>query len=198
MKRHIFFPILILLAGATLGAGRTDAAEILSHNLSVTLDPKTHSLTGTDTIRFSGNLQALELNRKLTVSEIFLEGKKLSFATDSSGEFSAHTSRIILEEPLRNPKKPLVVRYSGTLFQSTAEAVFSHEKVGKEVSATISDEGIYLSYGSGWFPVGGDNPLCRYRITTVTPPGIETVTNGRRTAHILKDNKLTTTCIPSD
>ena len=43
----------------------------------------------------------------------------------------------------------LILKYVGNFLQSTEDVTFSRENVGGEITATISDEGIYLSGGAG-------------------------------------------------
>ncbi|MDX2474584.1 MAG: M1 family aminopeptidase, partial [Candidatus Krumholzibacteria bacterium] len=77
---------------------------------------------------------------------------------------------------------------------------FSRENVGGEITATISDEGIYLSSSAEWL-VWAEGTMAVYELAIDTPAGFETVTQGERTLHQETENGLHTrwvTTHPSD
>jgi len=77
----------------------------------------------------------------------------------------------------------LILTYVGNFLQSTEDVTFSRENVGGEITATISDEGIYLSSGAGWLATA-DGVMATHTISSETPADFETVTQGVRTARM--------------
>ncbi len=88
---------------------------------------------------------------------------------------------------------PTRVRFelAGTFHESTEGVVFSRENVGREISATIGEEGIYLAADAHWLPSFQD-ALVTTRLTIDTPAGWEPVTNGVRVSREERDGRLVT------
>ncbi|MFT5234504.1 MAG: aminopeptidase N [Candidatus Krumholzibacteriia bacterium] len=94
----------------------------------------------------------------------------------------------------------LELTYQGVFLESVEDAEFSRENVGGEISATISEEGVYLSANAGWL-VSAPGLLATHELTIDTPPGFEAVTQGERTSHQTTESGLRTTWLathPSD
>ena len=77
----------------------------------------------------------------------------------------------------------------GTFLESTNDVVFTRENVGREIQATISDEGIYLAGESAWLPTF-PGALVTSRLTIDTPLGVEAITNGVRVSREVKGDRV--------
>ncbi|MCP4546949.1 MAG: M1 family metallopeptidase [bacterium] len=146
----------------------------LKHRLEVKLDPVTHSFVGRDTLMLLAPVTSVEflLNAALTPkSACRLERMPDSDLPDQS----LVGWRLEQDEPAA----AWIVEYSGELFQDVSRAVFSRENVGAEIRATVSEQGIYLAGGGGWYPLTEDG-FVSFRVTTVMPVGWKSVTQGKR------------------
>jgi aminopeptidase N len=137
----------------------------------------THTLTGLDTLRLESESEYFEfvLNEKLTPR--IQGGELVEIDEEEPGikgwRFDSRTG----------PGDLWIIEFAGELFQSTADATFSRENIGREIDATIGDEGVYLSGGAAWYPWLAGN-LKPHRVTTILPEGWLSLTQGRR---ILKE-----------
>ena len=77
----------------------------------------------------------------------------------------------------------------GTFLESTSDVVFTRENVGREIQATVSDEGIYLAGEAAWLPTF-DGALVTSRLTIDTPLGVEAMTNGVRVSREVKGDRV--------
>jgi len=65
------------------------------------------------------------------------------------------------------------------IHQPTDQVTFSRENVGGEITATVGDEGVYLSAAAGWLP-GAEGVMATHDLTVTAPAGFVSVTQGRR------------------
>ncbi len=90
-----------------------------------------------------------------------------------------------------DPAAPCIARASGVFLESTQDVVFTRENVGREIQATVGEEGIYLAGEACWLPTFKD-ALVTSRLTIDTPVGIEPMTNGVRTGREVRGGRLIT------
>ncbi|MDP6797748.1 MAG: M1 family aminopeptidase [Candidatus Krumholzibacteria bacterium] len=143
-------------------------AEPGAHRIALELSPSTHQLSGIDSLHLEKETGSLEflLHPKLRPSG---SGTLESMETDEGLQRWSWTRE--------EPSDLWILHYEGEIWQDVSETVFGREKVGGEISATIGEEGIYLSGSEGWYPLleGG---MCQHRLTTRLPEGWQSLTQG--------------------
>jgi hypothetical protein len=157
-------PARVASAGAAAAAAApAGGAPVVAHRALVRLEPGRHAIEVVDTLSVTGApLDSARLRDGLAVAE---------------------TARLAPEAA--------IFRFAGTLHESTEGVVFSRENVGREIEATVGEEGVYLSSGARWLPtVAG--ALVTTRLTIDTPLGWEPVTNGVCRAREERDGRLIT------
>jgi aminopeptidase N len=199
MKKHFAAVMLVCVVWAAgiadkVGAETTESL-IMSHQAQLVFDIDAHTVQITDHLVVPAGILDLRLGGTLTVESISLpDGKALDLAQvmttdkDVDGPFL----HIDLQAcGFTSTGGELVLKYSGTFFESVENVVFSRENVGGEITATISSEGIYLSGMAEWLAWNG-SVMLTHDLTFDTPAGFETVTQGERTEHEVRGDRLHT------
>ncbi|MCE9581987.1 MAG: hypothetical protein K8T20_05670 [Planctomycetes bacterium] len=166
---------------------------VVAHTLSVTLDPATHGLEGSDTVALDGagvRTVDLELNKSFTVSGV-------SFG-HLAAAFTFKDGSLHIDLPAASEDHfTLTVTFKGTLFDPPHrdEVRFI---TGEKCSGTIQPEGAFLAGGAGWYPDAGDG-MKRFTITAKVPEDWEFIGQGARHEYDAKTRKCTW-CdpVPSD
>jgi hypothetical protein len=206
LTRIACFPVLtagILLLALSQGAA-AEGLKPISHQAEISFDVEGHTVRITDKLEIPGGLDHLRLGQGFTV-EILRgadgtatpPGPAVTVAEDMNGPYQ----RIDLESlGLAGNGGRLTLVYKGNFFETVDGVVFSRENVGGEITATISEEGIYLSSSAEWLP-RADGSMMVFDLGIDTPEGFETVTQGRRTEHSVTGGRLRTRWVadkPSD
>ena len=204
--RKACFPVLvagILLLALTRGAF-AEGLAVLSHQAEISFDVENHTVRITDRIEIPAGLEYLRLGQGFVVEILrgadgaaTAPGPAVTTAEDEDGPY-----QLIDLKPLGQAGTGgrLTLVYKGKFFETVEGVVFSRENVGGEITATISDEGIYLSSSSEWLPRAEDTMVV-FDLGIDTPEGFETVTQGRRTEHAVTAGRLRTRWVadkPSD
>ena len=172
------------------------AAEppLLAHRAEVVFDTAAHTVRITDEVLVPGGLGHLRLGADFQVTGLAIAGQAvadlaavLSQHTDEDGDYQ----QMDLAAAGLTDGGTLQLVYDGTFFESTDDVVFSRENVGGEITATISQEGIYLSGAAEWL-VWHEEAMAMFDIRIDTPAGFETVTQGTRTEHAAAGDRLLT------
>lgn len=175
----------ILCIGLAIAAVPSTARPVIHHAAHIRFDLDAHKVTVTDTITLPEENCSLQLGRSSIVT--IASGIALAEADSLMDEMVW----VVVDSMTYTPDRRLVVRYSTVAHESTDDVVFSRENVGREIQATVSDEGIYLAAGSYWLPMIG-GAMATHRLTVETPSGWEPVTQGRRVYHEDDGTTLTT------
>ena len=180
MKRQL--PIILSLVLLLLGCSAREelpAARFLSHDLIMDINLETHQADIAD----RGQLQAqmgwnvFELNSSAVVAELILDGDDAHFETLVEGsKENAATLQVKFQAP-REGTLGFEMRYVATFFEDVADIQFSNQKVGKEVTGTILDQGIYLSPSAFYYARGNDS-LMSFEISALLPEGYYAVSDG--------------------
>ncbi len=174
----------------TEGCFNSSGSQLTHHNLTIDLYPALNKVEMTDTLYLPEGADELLLNRHYQISGISSLDGILDFTVEPlDDDEDSVLNRIVLSSGTPGPRT-IVISTQGTFFESTASTSFSHENVGREISTTISDEGIYLSGSAGWYPLVDDSPAC-FRTTITSPDTIECLTNGDLLSHEVSDGRLT-------
>jgi Peptidase family M1 domain len=175
--------IALLVACTAMSAA---AKPVVHHDTHISFDIDAHIVTIHDLMTLPADSCALQLGPLsfTTMSEypFFITG------TDTVSEGLASVKIRAIARP---PGNRFDMRYTAEAYESTDDVVFSRENVGREIQATISDEGIYLAASSYWL-ASMDGAMATHRLTIETPSGWEPVTQGRRVFYEDDGETLTT------
>jgi aminopeptidase N len=166
-------------------------SPLIHHNLTIDLYPALNKVEMTDTLYLPEGADELFLNRQYQITGMRSLDGILEYTVEPPDDEADDSvlNRIALDTGTSGPLT-ILISAQGTFFESTASTSFSHENVGREISITISDEGIYLSGSAGWYPLVGDSPAC-FKTTITSPDTIECLTNGDLLSHEVSDGRLT-------
>ncbi|MCP4144250.1 MAG: M1 family metallopeptidase [bacterium] len=148
------------------------SAEIVSHNAGIYFDTDAHTVAVTDTLQIPDGVTEFVMNSKLEIT-----GAEAIKTEDELTTYKCTPGQMIIS-------------YIGEFFANADDMVFSRENVGRELTATISDDGIYLSGGAYWLPMF-EEAMVTHKLTINTPAGIEPVTQGVRTVVSKTDRQIT-------
>jgi aminopeptidase N len=193
----LFLPAVtavFLGAGGSSGTAPASAepAPELAHRAEIRFDLAAHSVEIRDEVTLPAGLDTLRLGAGFTVTAAVCQtADSLSVLKVLAAAGDSTDLRIVLPAAANRPEGLLVVEYQGVFHQPTEEVVFSRENVGAEITATIGDEGIYLSSAARWLPYHVD-ALARHILTVDTPAGFEAVTQGVRERREVNGDRLVT------
>jgi len=201
--RKVILPVLTagFLLMPVLATGQ---APVIAHRVDIFFGIENHTVQITDNLVIPAGIDHLRLGDGLRVEIIkgaegktTVPGRSVTLAEDEDGPFQ----RLDLEQlGLATAGGDLTIVYKGTFHEPVDDVVFSRENVGNEITATIGEEGIYLSSTAEWLP-WAENTMATYDLKIDTPAGFETVTQGQRTEHAEKNGRLRTRWVatnPSD
>ena len=173
MKRLVW--MIAVLVGASAAFGGT---PVVNHEVSVILWPAEHRI---------------EVEAVVTVPAGVDSALVLPYDPDGEGAPGEPAMRAVPREGAEGADGEFRWAFSaaGRFHEPTADVVFSRENVGREISATVGDEGVYLSAGSGWLPVCA-GAMNTYHLTVETPAGWEAFTQGRRISREERDGRVVT------
>ena len=172
--RRFFLTILAFFASTqifvstqTLGqeSEYTGLKSPVNHSLKVFLDPVARTINVEDTISLPtalrGNSVLFELNSNLAITET--SGELLQISSNSvdpsaglngAGGLPARTAMYSLSSD-DNDQFRLV--YSGSIYDIAEQTSEEYAQSFSETSGIIGEQGVYLNYGSAWFPILGDS-----------------------------------------
>jgi len=176
---------------------------LLAHRAHLKFDTTTNHVLVQDEVTLPAGLTELRLGAGFEITKMLSrDNASLDIRTvveQAEDEDGPYQRLIVQRMGLRNGGM-LRLSYAGTFHEAVDEVVFSRENVGGEITATISEEGIYLSSSAEWLPWAEDT-MATYELALDTPTGFETVTQGERIEHEESDAGLRTRWItthPSD
>jgi len=184
MRSYILLLVLALAAAATAAAA---PRPVLHHDAHVELDIASHTVRVTDLVTVPAGVDTLWLNasfRLLSWSRPGPDGgRDAGRLFPQPGEPAAPADSLV---PLPTwtgeapPAAPFQVklRYAARVLESTDDVVFSRENVGREIRATVGEQGAYLAC-EGWLPFH-PGAMATHRLTVRTPEGWHPVTQGAR------------------
>ncbi len=173
--------------GAQTPAEQTDAPTpteplpVITHRAEIHFDLVEHRVTIRDQVTLPTGLDTLRLGADFEITEVVCQTAAglTSIEVIAAETDDTEYQQIVLPADKERTDGLLVINYTGTFHQPTDEVVFSRENVGAEITATIGEEGIYLSGTARWL-LYHEDALARHILTVDTPAGFETVTQGVR------------------
>ncbi len=193
----------VLLACGLAWPGELPAAEatgvrVLSHDMTVTLDPERHALQATDRMTLAGSppdTVSFSLNPSLRVESVHAvgaSGPRPLAVTKQAGGTGHEAAQHITVQLGRTPADRSVVLewiYEGTINDPPRDRGQLRFVAPSETTGHIGPEGIYLSGETHWYP---DVPrsLATFRVRVTTPKGWEAVTHGRQVSRSVNDRTV--------
>lgn len=185
--------------------------EVISHSISVELEPESSYIYGSDYIVLNsgGGLKKIGyiLNPDLAIVSMGVDGKFFPFSRSVPGSLDGLPGFEGLDAPdlpdgsslvtldlngygSSRKKLKLYVEYEGEIKDPVAVGEFSREYIADQTSGIISEEGVFLSPGTFWYPYF-PGALCAHSLEAKTPAGFEVVTQGSLAARKLSADTLT-------
>ncbi|MFQ6618458.1 MAG: hypothetical protein ACE5QV_07200, partial [Fidelibacterota bacterium] len=186
--------------------------HITHHQIEITLNPGSNSLAATDKIILdlpypNPEKITLFLNKNLRLKSVKFKEKQLPFTikekfdpdtlvekSDKRLKQKYNNTRLIQIDIQNLPPAETMtmeISYEGVIYDTLKTPSFSREYVAHQTTGLISEDGIYLSPDSHWYP---DSPesMSSFKLTTWSPPEYEVVTQGRRIERAVIDDRLKT------
>ncbi len=153
--------LVALFLAVAAGTVAAEAPPVLVHDARIELDIDAHRVTVEDRLTVPAGGDSISLDPGCTVT-----GAPLRIGADGHA----------------------TVAYRFDAHQPTDEVRFSRENVGGEITATVGDEGVWLSGASAWLPAA-DGALTAGRFEVVTPPGWYPVMSGEMEEQFDRDGR---------
>jgi uncharacterized iron-regulated protein len=180
--------------------------SVLHHALDVTFDPAGHGLAVVDTLTVPASLVVKKsimgserflvywaLRDGLTVESV--EAVKTGPLKFRSGmKRMSGPGQVILLEGSESPTEPLIftIRYSGKIDEPIQKGGSPIDGGHDSTGGVIREEGVFLSGGSGWYPIVEGAGPGRFDVTARIPDPYHVITQGRRTSREVKAGTVVT------
>ena len=185
------FTIMILFVAAT--NARAADKPVIHHDVTIHFDLDQHEIHISDVLTVPAGIDSLMCNSSLIVAEYVKPGGNFRFDVTMPDAGPPAEELYAVDVRGSSPADDSVAtRYDfvARFLETTDNITFSRENVGREIQATISEEGIYLA-AEGWLPFHPD-ALATHHLTIHTPLEWEPVTQGRRVRHEVVGDELVT------
>jgi len=180
--------------------------NITAHNIVAELDPTIHYIKATDTMEAtvakqgvpvkSGNF-FFALHPGLELKSLALSDGKTSKPIKATKGKLEWLQMYNFSLPISRSPEPdkftLIASYAGKIYDKPETEQTLGFMAGGQTSGIISEEGVYLHHGSGWYPRTPASPMLRFEVTTLTPAGWEVVGQNELKSRATKDNMTSTT-----
>jgi aminopeptidase N len=184
---RIFMLLLTALAAVTM-CRPVHAADLINHDITVSLDPGKHSLSCEDKITLPGTFPR---------EFIFALHEGLNPSSSDPGVQ-------ITRQGMRKEAVPLeifsvalppgatgfTIKYGGVIYHPLIPSR-SQARGFDQTPGSIGDEGVYLASSSAWYPLAGTGFLT-FSLTVTGPEGWDAVSQGGRTLHERKKTETRT------
>lgn len=180
--------------------------NITGHKITAELDPTIHYITATDTLEATVEKQGVPpkvgnfffaLHPGLELKSLALSDGKTSkpvkFTKGKSEGLQSYNFSLPLASTQTPDKFTLIASYEGKIYDKPETEKTLGFVAGGRTSGIISEEGVYLHHGSGWYPRVPSSPMIRFEVTTLTPAGWEVVGQNELKARTVVGNQVRTT-----
>lgn len=170
--------ILTLILFLILTLSSVYGIETLHHDISLSLDPQKGSLSAIDTLTLSKEFKTLGfiIHKDLNIEAV--EGEKPKIL--KSEAVSEHLKYFLIEIP--PDKRSITIRYSGVIKHPLDPEDLEMARGFRMTKGIISEDGVYLSRASGWYPIIEDR-LVTFSLRIHLPEGWKSVSQGERVTH---------------
>ena len=169
LRRRAALAAVVVLSVASVASAGPEAApgraRIVAHHLTVRLEPKTHRLVARDVIDF-------DVSKGRSTGSLRVDGLLSSSVPLSSNEKGVYAAT------LPQGTTSLEVAYATTIFDAVRKAETAAFVVGDDTEGVISEDGVYLSERSRWYPSTDDDGLVRFDVVSYVPEPFLVVTQG--------------------
>jgi aminopeptidase N len=192
-------------------AGAEDPPAVPHHDLEVRLWPNTHELEGLDRITFTTVEKGpvtFRLGGFFIVTKTEVDGRAVKAATverirgdadttAAPGRFSDAGKTVGGEKKndieykissVGPGRHVLSVTYRGVVYDTLRVPEGSRSRIPEETTGLVGNEGVFLSDDTGWYPETRD-AYATFAMRVTTPPGIETVTEGKKLSVVKTEKK---------
>jgi hypothetical protein len=176
--------MLAVLALLVPNAGEGAGSLPVEHRLEVELHPSAHLLSGRDVMRVAVDDRRklmVGLSDRVTHLQVEIDGRPKAF------RFVNAELEIPLEPEERRRVLEVVVTYEAVFNDPIPLSPLNTDNPGFGVTGSISEHGVFLLAGAGWYPdvVDGADlfPLVRVK----APAGMLAVTSGASLGHVQRD-----------
>lgn len=186
---------VVILAGSFAAFGAT-MMTFETHEIEITLDVPNHSAALTDrgTVRVANGWNLFMLGSDINIESLSINDRPVEFVTApitdilslpaGAGPLPADIdttgrAQLVLFESTDAGEVTFEIVYGGTFYQDVSNIRFSNEKVGTEVTGTISDQGAYLSSSAYFYPCG-DEEMASFKLSALIPGEWESISDGNR------------------
>lgn len=188
MRNKILFIILILLLIFTILPGLSQAKENvgIQHELKITIYPENHHLDVQDTIT---------INKRCYEELGFFLHRGFNPSSPTTGVQIVREKEETLGVPveffkikLNSYLKTFAIKYSGSIYYPLETFDKDQARSFRTTSGIISNEGVYLSGSSFWYPVF-EGTMVSFNLDVELPPGWDAISQGERSTHNKEKDK---------
>lgn len=209
-----FCVLLVVLTAFVQGAQARSLSgdgQLVHHDLSVELTPRTHELAAKDRIELQVDAEARSISFTLapslrvesiiattTSSTPGQDGtiQPVSFTTVQNPDSSMQRIEVTLPE-IHDDKMALIWNYRGVINDPPREPRHLRFVTPSETSGHIGLEGVYLSGESQWYPDVLDS-FGTYRVSVLVPEGWTAVGSGRKIEEAVTAGMVSSTWVVGD
>ena len=170
----------ILIACTSLAAEEISSNTIIHHDIKVVLHPKEHTFVVEDTVTIP--------DRMLPQLRFFLH-KGIDPSSPAKGVkivkdpgFGKDLIFDSYEVELPQGVNTFLIKYNGSISHPIEQHGKEQARGISQTLGIISDEGVYLSGSSFWYPVF-DDEMVTFKLHIELPPAWDAVSQGERTEH---------------
>ncbi|MEW6026075.1 MAG: M20/M25/M40 family metallo-hydrolase [Planctomycetota bacterium] len=180
--------------------------NITSHKITAELNPLIHYIAVTDTLEATVIKQSVPpkagnfyfaLHPGLELKSLVWQDNKnpilLNVTKGKLDWLQQYNFSLPLSRSPEPDKFTLIASYSGKIFDKPEDEKTLGFVAGGRTSGVISEQGVYLHHGTGWYPRLPSSPMIKFEVTTLTPAGWESVGQDELKSRTTKDNITTTT-----
>ncbi len=172
---HYFcFLVLILFGQLSL------ADDIAHHDFSITLQPSKGLLKVEDRISLQHAISEIEFRLHKNLRVEASPGMTITPVESSDNSHSVPVQHYRLQ--LAQPKKQFTLHYSGAIHHSLQQMSADYAGSLAQTPGIISEEGVYLSAASYWFPRMGADYLT-FSLQAQLPEGWQLISQGAKSEH---------------
>ena len=177
MRSYFVWSVLALFSLYFPGASRagTQAPMVERQDITVTIAPENHLLTGESTITFTAGARpiVIRLSASASIDSVTVLGKRVPFV------FSNGILSLELPPGSQGATIPVTVSYRVRFNDQVSQHPAAFEDPTYGVTGIITREGTFLGGDAYWYPVPSQIPAHR-SLKIAAPAGIEGITYGRR------------------
>lgn len=168
-----------LLARSTPATAAPPDAAITAHAIEIRFDPAAHAFVARDRVTIAPAGPALL--RFVLPKQVTVRG--LATADGAAVEVSpvdgAPEGLVLHQAKVPDGVSSLTLAYGGVIFDAVEKQENLAWVVGDSTRGLISEKGIYLNGGSGWYPRTERDRMLRFDVTSWIPAPFLVVTQGR-------------------